>query len=799
MIKLVNMIPSSMSGETNQDSEPNIAVNPANPRQIAGSAFTPNPLGGTNAPIYVSNDGGDSWLLNAIVPSQNGSPTADITLRFASESNTLYAGVLRRPNIDLAVLRSDNFLATGTMTVLESRGSVDQPYIEASTDLGNGAPGHDRIYIGNNDFAAPNHRTATIDFTSDGRTPPPSGLHSVRLDVRTTSGQDGPSIRPAHHRDGTVYGAFFHWRSGGVDIVVVRDDNQGSGGFTALRDPSDNQPGRFVATGLTIPFENFSHADFGQEREGSNLSIAVDPMNSSIVYVAWADKNTGVYTLRVRRSTDRGATWSGDLRVVASATNPALAVNDAGVLGFLYQQLSGGTGPLAGQRWITHLERTCNGFGSADDRVLANVPAGTPAPQFLPYIGDYVHLMTNRNDFYGVFSANNTPNNANFPSGVRYQRNANFASSQLLGVDRVTPVTPSIDPFFFEVTGQLGAPTVAAWGGDRLDAFVVGTDDALYHKWWDGRAWGPSVTGYEFMGGIVVGQPNVVAWAPDRLDAFVVGTDRALYHKWWDGHAWGPSVTDYEYMGGIVVGDPAVVSWAPDRLDAFVVGTDRALYHKWWDGHAWGPSVTDYEYMGGIVLGNPAVAAWAPDRLDVFVVGTDRALYHKWWDGHAWGPSVTDYEYMGGVVLGDPCVVSWGGDRLDVFVVGSDHALYHKWWDGHAWGPSVTDYEYMGGIIAGQPSVVSWGGDRLDVFVLGTDRALYHKWWDGHAWGPSVTDYENLGGIVIGSPTALSWGGDRLDVFAVGTDRALYHKWWDGHAWGPGVKDYEYMGGVSAF
>ena len=42
MIKLVNMIPSSMSGETNQDSEPNIAVNPANPRQIAGSAFTPS-------------------------------------------------------------------------------------------------------------------------------------------------------------------------------------------------------------------------------------------------------------------------------------------------------------------------------------------------------------------------------------------------------------------------------------------------------------------------------------------------------------------------------------------------------------------------------------------------------------------------------------------------------------------------------------------------------------------------------------------------------------------------------------
>jgi hypothetical protein len=32
----------------------------------------------------------------------------------------------------------------------------------------------------------------------------------------------------------------------------------------------------------------------------------------------------------------------------------------------------------------------------------------------------------------------------------------------------------------------------------------------------------------------------------------VIGTDRALYHKWWDGSSWGPSVTDYEYMGGVI-------------------------------------------------------------------------------------------------------------------------------------------------------------------------------------------------------------------------------------------------------
>ena len=54
------------------------------------------------------------------------------------------------------------------------------------------------------------------------------------------------------------------------------------------------------------------------------------------------------------------------------------------------------------------------------------------------------------------------------------------------------------------------------------------------------------------MGGVCTSAPEVVAWGPNRLDVFVTGTDSALYHKWWDGNAWGPSLTDYEYMGGII-------------------------------------------------------------------------------------------------------------------------------------------------------------------------------------------------------------------------------------------------------
>ena len=353
----------------------------------------------------------------------------------------------------------------------------------------------------------------------------------------------------------------------------------------------------------------------------------------------------------------------------------------------------------------------------------------------------------------------------------------------------------TINPTTGAAPGASSGPVVA-WAANRLDVFVLGTNRGLYHKWWNGSAWGPSLTGYEAMGGVCTSAPQVVAWGPDRLDVFVTGTDSALYHKWWNGSSWGPSLTGYEAMGGVCLGDPRVVSWGANRLDVFVVGTDRALYHKWWNGSAWGPSLTGYERMGGVCVGQPEVVAWGPNRLDVFVIGTDRALYHKWWDGTAWRPSLTGYERLGGVCTSAPRVVAWGPNRLDVFVTGTDGALYHKWWDGSAWGPSLTGFERQGGVCIGEPEVVSWGPNRLDVFVIGTDSALYHKWWNGSSWGPSLTGYENMGGVCTSRPRASAWGPNRLDVFVTGTDSALYHKWWNGSAWGPSLTGYEAMGGV---
>ncbi len=474
-VRVVNMIPHSLSSETNQDSEPNLAVNPANPSQIAGSAFTPDPLGTTCscqegyllAPIYVSTDGGNTWALNPVVPrgdAQTG--TRDITLRFGGRSNILYIGHLSR-DLYFNVSRKPNFNAPTEVDTMIYLGDFwDQPYVQASKFTWSGL---DRLYVGYSDFSqsAPMNSpsiTQHLDVQNavvDGAL---SGFTLNHLEARPPSGLDADAapVRLAIHPNGTVYAAFYHVSgyTGNLnigqmtaDVVVVRDDNWGDGPtpYTNLTD-ADTLAGKRVVTGVTVPVSVSNPPAFGQQRQvASNISIAVDPNDGNSVYLAWADYVVPDYRLHVRHSPDGGQSWtSSDLLTVSHATNPALAVNMRGKVGFLYQQL---TGTGSSRRWETHLRRSPDGLDWTDDLTLATTPANTPTVTFGPYLGDYVHLMAVGKNFYGIFSANNTPDMANFPQGVTYQRNANFTTKSLLSLNN-SPVAVSIDPFFFSVTEQ---------------------------------------------------------------------------------------------------------------------------------------------------------------------------------------------------------------------------------------------------------------------------------------------------------------------------------------------------------
>jgi hypothetical protein len=465
MLKIVNMIPNDWSDEENQDSEPNLSVNHANPREIVGTAFTfDNPAGtsalspamSTNwAPFFYSTDGGDTWNLEFVLPSAAGAgfPTRDVTSRYGGTTGEVYSGLISSAGAGILINRAPNAVTPQT-TFASANG--DQPFLEATTTLVGGAS-QDRLYVGYND----NGDNSTVLVFLDGNAAAPT-FTTNSLDVRFPL--DMPPTRTAIHRSGTIYCAFYSYNAPplapGVpdpnsarNVVVVKDLNWGASlpPFQALIDTGDGNAGVRVATSISNPWynSNFIDPNFGNDRFGPELAIAVDPNNAERVYIAYATGTGDTdFTLHLRWSDDGGQTWFPDVRSVSVAKNPSIAINSLGMVGFAYQQ-------VVGANWVSVLEISHSGFVSGfSTHVLAITPTNAPPqpPAYLPYLGDYIKLLANDRDFYGTFCASNAPVLANFPSGVTYQRNVDWGTQTLLGNDHVTPVAPSIDPFFFKLT-----------------------------------------------------------------------------------------------------------------------------------------------------------------------------------------------------------------------------------------------------------------------------------------------------------------------------------------------------------
>ncbi|HSB08842.1 MAG TPA: choice-of-anchor D domain-containing protein [Blastocatellia bacterium] len=474
-VRVVNMIPNDMSDETRHNSEPYVAVNPANPLIIAASVFMATPPGSPNGPMLVSFDGGATWVARNIIPSSPGAffNTGDITLRFNSSGTALYAGILRAgPPGGLQIITTTDMMFNTPMTVLNTPRPTDQPYISARTVVGGPDSGRDRLWVGNNEAAA-NPASATVDQTLDAAIATPV-FTQIRIDAGTPVGRDNYQVRPVSSADGHIYTAFYRRRgniAGGynADVVVVRDNNWGSTmpPFQSLVDSVTMVSGQNVVASTPVSDTAGSSAALGNDWWGGDLYLTVDPGDSSRVYISYSDSLPGsARTIHLRRSTNSGQTWSPDLLTVHSAKNAAIAINNDGKIGYLYQQL---TGTSPNTRWQTHLRRSTTG-ATWDDVTLADFPADGPsAPTGMRIIGDYLNMVAVGKDFFGVFTSYNDLVNANFPAGVTWLRNKTpdgAASPHFIGTDGVSTVAPSIDPFFFHVaeSGHIQVPSGVAFG-----------------------------------------------------------------------------------------------------------------------------------------------------------------------------------------------------------------------------------------------------------------------------------------------------------------------------------------------
>ena len=416
--------------EYGQNAEPGIAVNPSDPQQAFITSFDAS---GIPSPIFFTGDGGATWSLFA------RKTTFDATLAWPAGGAPYLAHLSGEKNSGLIVRKATApFAATGDFTVLPGASYLpldvpDQPWIQAAR-----VGGVDRLYIAINDLSQTTGRTATVYLSLDGGV---TWRRTVIERIASPLGQNGPPVRVAVLGD-TVYAAFLHGRSNARgtilgDVVIVKDT---AGGTHDFRDIGGAGLG-VVAAGDRF----FATGSLGQERLGSDLTLAVDPSNPNNVYVAFGviDDN-GSPVVQVAASHDGAETWAQVHETRARAALPALAVAANGTVGLMYTA-------FLYLKFETHLVQTTDSFLHASDTTLSRFVDSALTPDFDPYIGDYETLVAAGNTFRGVFSASNDV--SLWPQPPVFLRNASMLGRR---------VPFSIDPFHFSAAAITAVPVPPA-------------------------------------------------------------------------------------------------------------------------------------------------------------------------------------------------------------------------------------------------------------------------------------------------------------------------------------------------
>ena len=348
-----------------------------------------------------------------------------------------------------------------------------------------------------------------------------------------------------------------------------------------------------------------------------------------------------------------------------------------------------------------------------------------------------------------------------------------FVRTQLLKSTSTGPHQPWIQWQSLGGHDLLGYPCAIRNSDGRLEVFVLGGDQSLYHIWENSPGGGWSSWG-SLAGTNLAGPVLAAANADGRLQVFICGSDLRIYSR--AQHVPNGDWDPWFSIGGDNVKGFAVSQNSDGRLEIVAVFADGGLYDTWqvspngaWSG--WSP-------LAGQDLNGPvALAANADGRLEAFVVGGDGNVYHRWQtapDGRS--------GWSGWANLIDPRLVKVADlragraadGRLVVILMTVNQSVSYlaQTTPNGGWNASVDLYGH--GLL--WPCGLGRAGDgRLEVAVIGGDQQLYSRWQVDPSRSGLWANWTPLGGQAIRAGVALAANhAGQLELFVVGSDGALY-------------------------
>jgi hypothetical protein len=423
------------------DTEPSIAVDPANPLRIAIVSFS-EPWGpATGAPVWMSTDGGVTWSKIKVIPQP---PTG---LRGPGDQKIAFDSTGRVLIAELDVGFNDFIYrqtgASGTPLTAGSSYGNDQPHLDV--DKTAASPCFNRVYspwLNTAISPARSNVERSADFgvtVNDVVAGSPSFANrTTRIAVapsgqayiiyKTREGAVDSNFENAHFRVMRTDDCGLTWTALGATGVSVH----GAGTVRTWFTQSD------ISGNLIIGFGNPAKGKVARARS-SDAWIAVHP-GSGDGYAAFTNRDaSGFGQIYMARSTNQGSSWT--LNRVTDGTHhsayPEIAVAGNGTVGVLYIDFDdSGASTIFRHRFARSFD---NGATWTDENLQSMDPGplGNAGNGFL--WGDYEGLTAAGNSFYGVFTG------------------------QSIG-----RTTPQLDPIFFKETAlpppQIQVPSGVAFG-----------------------------------------------------------------------------------------------------------------------------------------------------------------------------------------------------------------------------------------------------------------------------------------------------------------------------------------------
>lgn len=151
--------------------------------------------------------------------------------------------------------------------------------------------------------------------------------------------------------------------------------------------------------------------------------------------------------------------------------------------------------------------------------------------------------------------------------------------------------------------------------------------------------------GWESLGGRLDGTPEVAINAKNVIDVVVRGSDEAVWHARFDGKAWAP----WRSLGVKTTADPTIARITEDRAELVVVQGGTAYHGTVTDS---GP--VTLKPIEGTVTGTVDASSLRDGHMDLVARGPNDTVLHNSYDGKRW----SGWKSLGGTVASDPSVAS---------------------------------------------------------------------------------------------------------------------------------------------